>query len=273
MRRWLKRIVLTAAALSAVLVCVAAVVAWRATRVPTWYATAVDQTPPDEQADAAINDRLSPLQNWLARTASGDVDAKPDSEKIYTLELTETEINALLAKGFDHLHDQFQIFRTRLTPGRIDLAFTWAEQGRTVGIETDVDQPAEGYPTIALGGVRLGDQGVPTAFVVGEPAAQVRAALEERRRRGKTPRIDEQGVAPSHTVEAYYGRLLLDILAGRAVSPLAFLPEKLVGGEWRATRVTRLDVTDGKLAITFRLLTAEERAAVVAGLSGPLPGS
>ncbi|HEX8325278.1 MAG TPA: hypothetical protein VF595_15360 [Tepidisphaeraceae bacterium] len=273
MRRWIKRIALTIAALGAVVVVVAAVVAWRATRVPAWYATAVDQTPPDEQADDAINRRLLPLQNWLARASTGDLAAKPSAEKIYTLELTEPEVNAILAKFLDHLQGQFQTYRTRLLPGEIDLGFTWAEQGRALGVAARVSQPPDGLPVVSLGDVRLGNQALPKSLVVNRPANMLRTAIETQRRRGRTPRIDEQDAAPGHTVEAYYGRLMLKVLAGRGVSPCAFLPVRLSGDEWVATKVVRLDVSPGRLAVTFRLLTPDERAAVLAELDGPLPGS
>lgn len=273
MKKWLKRLAIAVAGVIGLLLLTAAVVAWRATRVPTWYAVAVDQTPTDDIADAAINRRFVPLQNWLARTSTGDLAAKPDSEKSYTLTLTQDEVNALLAKVFDHIRGDFENYRVQLLPGQIEVGCTWTKQGRAVSVSADVGQPAGKLPTVALGGVRLGNQSLPMSLVTAKPAEQLRAAMQARRARGKLPKIDDQDAAPGHTAEAYFGRLGLDLLAGRAVSPYAFLTGRLQGDDWIATRITQMTVSAGQIDITFRMVTPQERAELLAEIAGPLPGS
>ncbi|MDB5327653.1 MAG: hypothetical protein JWM57_3222 [Phycisphaerales bacterium] len=276
MKRWFKRIALTIAGVIGLLLLVIAIVAWRATRVPAWYATAVDQTPADTVADAAINQRFVPLQNWLARTSTGDLAARTDAEKSYTLDLTQTELNALLAKVFDNIRGDFETYRVQLLPGEISLAATYTPQGRAGAVTLDVVQPPNGLPTVAFGGLKIGNQPAPMAavkMIVGDPAAKLRGSLQARWAVAKPPRIDDQDAAPGHTAEAYYGRLLLEIVSGRAVSPYAFLTGRLQGDDWVATRITQLVVADGKLSITFRMITPEERATLLAEVAGPLPGS
>jgi hypothetical protein len=161
----------------------------------------------------------------------------------------------------------------QLQPGQIEVGCTWTKQGRTVSVSADVDQAADKLPTVAFGGVRLGNQSLPMAMVTATPAKQLRATLEAKRARGKAPKIDEQDAAPTHTAEAYFGRLALALLAGREVSPYAFLTGRLQGDDWIATRITRMAVSAGQIEITFRMVTPQERAELLAEIAGPLPGS
>ncbi|MGC4030907.1 MAG: hypothetical protein QM754_04055 [Tepidisphaeraceae bacterium] len=273
MRRWLKRIAITCSVLLALGLLIAAVVAWRVTRVPAWYSTAVDQTPADGDvataAEAVIRQKLVPLQNWLARTSAGDLDAKPAAEKIYALELSEAEINTLLSRFLDNQHGDFETFRTRLTPGLAELGFVWAGQGRTLTIGMAIGKTPAGEPAMSLNGVRLGNQGIPLGPIRGPLASQVRSLLQSGNTR--TPKIDENDGARSYVVEQYTGRVLLQLLSGGAVSPNAFLPVRVSDDVWVVTRVTRLEVTDGKMNVTFRLLDADEREALIDELTGPLP--
>ena len=274
MARWLKRILLTVLLATLALLITAAVVAWRAGRTPVWYTTAVDQTPPDEAADGVIDRQFVPLQNWLARTSAGDLAARPDAEKIHTLDLTDADVNAVLAKFFDHQRGQAETFRVRFSDNAIELAFTLPDYGRTATVTASVARTTGGRPTVALGPVRLGDQTAP-GWLIGRltaaPADRVRAELDRLKRVGKPPRIDERDAASGNTVKAAYGRLLLDILAGRAVAPPALLPVSREGDDFVATRITQLDATPGRLRVTFRMLTPAERDELLTELNGPLP--
>lgn len=275
MARWFKRIVLAVLLLAVVLVATAAVVAWRAGRTPPWYATAVDQTPPDEAADRVIDRQFVPMQNWLARTSAGDLAARPDAEKVHTLDLTDADVNAVIAKFFDHQRGEAETFRVRFDTDAIELAFNLTQYGRTASVTTAIARTADGRPTVALGPVRVGEQTAPSwlldRFTAG-PAARVRTELDQLKRTGKPPRIDERDAASQNTVKAAYGRMLLDILAGRAVPPPALLPVSREGDDFVATRVTQLDATPGRLRVTFRMMTPVERDELLAELNGPLPG-
>ena len=274
MARWLKRIFLTVLLGVLALLLIAAVVAWRAGRTPDWYAAAVDQTPPDTAADEVINRQLVPMQNWLARNSSGDLAARPDADKVHTLELTDGEINALVAKFNDHQHGQAEAFRVRLLDNTIEVACTLPDYGRCATVSTYIARGENDLPTVTLGPVRLGDQAAPFWLLnrlTAEPLNRARADLDRLQRTGKPPHIDERDAASENAVKAAYGRLLLNLLAGRAVAPPGLLPTGREGYKFVATRITRLDLTPGRLRATFRMMTPAEREELLAELNGPLP--
>jgi hypothetical protein len=262
--KWLKRLAVAAVAL---LVCAAAAIGylwWKAGREPDWYALARTAAGAEYAAHAEQN--LIRMQNWASATTSGPMDAKPTDAKTYTIELTDAQINGLIAKWSEaagikeKINEQMQDIRVRLAGGQITVAGRLVGHDRVISIVLRPTPGDDGYTRITLDSLRAGDVAVPLVAVDGQREALAKKLRVDPAKLG----IDEHNHATRETAGVYYLAFLTDLLAGKSPDLYGFLQSQQLGpGRIVATRVRNLAVEDGKLAMTVELLPPQQRKALV----------
>jgi hypothetical protein len=206
------------------------------------------------------------MQNWATQTTAGPLDAKPVAVKQYTIELTDQQINGLIAKWSEaagiseKLNSQVGDIRVRLADGQITVAGRLIEQDRVLSVVLRPRPAEDGYTQISLESLRSGDVPLPLVAVDGQREALARKLKVDPAKLG----IDSHNNATRETAGVYYLALLADLLGGKSPDLYSFLQYQQLGpGMIVATRVRKLDIEDGKLAMTVELLSPEQRMAVV----------
>jgi uncharacterized protein YpmS len=261
--KWLKRLAIALGVILVLAAAVAVMVFRLSGREPDWYAQAI--TPPGQHAQAA-EQNLIKMQNWVTQTTSGPFDAKPDAQKQYTVELSDQQINALIAKWSEaagigpKVNEQMRDIRVRLADGKITVAGRLVEQDRVLSVVLLPKEAPDGYTKIALDSLRAGDVPLPLVTVEGQRQALANKLKVDPNKLG----IDSRNYATRETAGVYYLSLLTDLLAGESPDLYGFLQYQQLGpGGIVATRVRTLRVGDGKLAMTVELLPPEQRKALI----------
>ena len=235
------------------------VLAWRALRTPSWYTAAVDcaQWP----ADLVEKESLIPMRNWIARTSAGDLDDKPDEEKRYKLELTEAQINALLAKWTDNLHGEVETFRVHLHDNTISVAGNWSAERCCVGMNIRILTEADGSPRLMADALLLGTQALPRSWVLADPIRRMRGYIDSLRSAGQSAAIDDHDIASKHTTRLFYAKAALMLLEAHRLGPNVLISPRLALDDAVAMRMTQLRIDGDRLIIEFQMLNAAERDA------------
>ncbi|MGN6626313.1 MAG: hypothetical protein ACTHLN_06810 [Tepidisphaeraceae bacterium] len=269
MKRKLKWLGVIVGALVLVVLAAVGVLAWRASRVPAWYSTALDC--PQWPADMVEKQTLIPMRNWMARTSAGALDAKSDELKRYSVTLSEDQVNALLAKWTDNLHGEIERFRVRLHDNTISLVGQWTQRQRVVGMDLALTGDETRGPGVAARVLWIGEQALPRGWVLAEPIRRMRSVVQDLLASGKPPMIDEHDIASKHTAKLFLARSGLALLQGRTVGPNVLLSPQLSLEDALAMRVTLLRIDKDRLIIEMQMLTAPEREAWAKALAEPLP--
>ncbi len=268
MRRWLKRIGIVLGMLAGLVLTVSAVIAYRASQVPGWYAQA--RSGPRVASRHSV-DKLNVMQNWAQAARAGDVDSKPAADKRYTsVDFDADDINDIIAAwgGAAELKDKIEAhvkdIRVRLEDDRIIIAGESVEYGKIVSVIIRPGQGADGYATLTLAGIRVGEMDMPLVSLDSQQKKLSGALATLGSRQRDRLAIDDRGAASLETVSLYYTTLVADLLSGRSPDAYTFVAlyqHPRSDHNALATRVRDIKLKSGKLTVTLELLTPAQRTA------------
>jgi len=260
-RKWLKRIAVVAAAGLLLLALAGAWIAHRAGQTPQWYQEAVDCSV--EPAQAAEHTQLIGFQNWLARSGAGNPDQIPSRNRQYEITLTEDQINALLAKWTDNLHNEVELLRVHLGEDEMTVQGTWTARNRTVGLHLKTGPAASGRPSLWIDSVRVGEQGVPLGWVSSTPIEKLQKVLATLAASEKRVAIDEHGIASPQTARICTTAAALSLAQGYAIEPIVFVSPRLSIEDTIPLSVIAARADGKTLSLTFQLLTPSEQQDLI----------
>jgi uncharacterized protein YpmS len=267
--RWLKRIGIFLGVLLALTLLMAMVVAYRTSRVPQWYVAA--RSVPAE-ATTQTKNKLIYIQNWAGKNSVANLAARDQDGARYTTEqFSADDINTLISKWTsdagikEKVGAHVQDIRVHIEDDRIIIAGFSVEYGKVISIAIRPGKSADGYATLTLDAIRVGEMALPKSMV-GAQQKQVSTSLAAltSKQRGRLA-IDGRGVASSETINVYYSTLLADLLSGKSPDAYTFVSNELVIHSNHAvvTRVQDFKLQSGKLQVTLEMLTPEQRSALL----------
>jgi len=260
-RKWFKRLAVSAAAGLLLLALGGAWVAHRAGQTPQWYQAAVECSV--EPAQVAEHTQLIGFQNWLARSGAGNPDQIPSRNRQYEITLTEEQINALLAKWTDNLHNDVELLRVHLGDDEMTVQGTWTARGRTVGLHLKTGPATDGRPSLWIDSVRVGDQGVPLSWVNSTPIDKLQTALKNLAASEKRVAIDEHGIASPQVARICTTASALSLAQGYAIEPTVFVSPRLSIEDTIPLNVIAARADGKTLSLTFQLLTPSEQQDLI----------
>lgn len=283
--KWLKRLLLVVAGILAVLVAAAGIGMHYLRSQPEFYRTY--QWDGEQRAilnQQAVN-KIGAARNQVLAAHYAQVRAQKAQPAPQPLRVTppihvtlgEEELNAFLLHNLElnRLKDRSEQYVTGpgifLRDGRIIAAGWVKELGLLVSCHLEPSLDEQGRVHLRLAKIQGGRLPLPQALV-NLAAEQLRAPIQSRLSAWRDQaQMDSSGAFNSSAMAAGLGKMLLEVLEGKAPEALLYVPVE--ESKWTNVpmRLTQLKVEGQKLIVQAEALTRSERAVLLKQLAPENP--
>ena len=285
--KWFRRILVAVVTLLVVIGVVAGVAWWKYRTRPAWYQPKKWSGEERAQLAGRAQESLAQIYSWANNprvynagelapaTGPRQVAGRPDT----TITIKDDEINALLSTwlspeqagetGFAaKVNAHFTDPQVHLIDGRMILAGYAKSLGRVLSLEFTPTPNKQGRLELQLTAIRAGEMPLPQWAIRRQLDRLSHGLSTELPPVQHAAAIDPSGLGNADAGEALGFKTLAMILQGQSVEPFAFLP---IDQKARvAVRVREMEISEGKMKLTFEALGAKERTKLLKFIKTPV---
>lgn len=282
-RKWLKRALVVCAVLIAALIGLMIAANYMSGARPDWYRARAMDKQEIARLEEQARGKLLGLQNWaqdhnnwphVESRPRVDTDPTTRPTKTRTIELTQDELNAILAQWEDELlakyGDTISEPYIALQDGHIILAVTLKDANKVLSLHVEPKLDEEGKLLLSPDRLMAGMFPVPQSFWSGymdKLVQKLSGGVEYAREQA---RLEADGTGNLAAITSGMNRLLLNSLKDVGSDPVLFLPPDLTKLEkGYPVKVVDVKVENETLALTFVTLSSEEQQQLLARLRAP----